>query len=490
MNRITDIAFCFFEGSLQVSCEETLWEANFRITGILAQRDKADRFISALLALPPHPWSLAISLEGQEAPHTLVSSRMGDSDAFLAGLNAGWVVGEEAELTLTIRRTPNEDAYHLVRPDLVIKWLSELPVPEALLEFTQLFGRSPSPTLCHPSFSNDLGSNAFVFAPEARRECALVTPKAREDKALLRREQTLSDWGKLVLFPEDFEWLGGNSQPSLQRLFARLSNFLVVMSIADATLADGAADGFHIRIKGHRLREQDLSWKQIPESPDLALLQVYKWCYSAGGAGPLPDKLGLARNFISLYWDDGIFGLSLQVVAAVRGGYELYLKRNLKEYVELRAKVTSTILEIDGRVSKAVETAAGNLEKNFYGLATFVTSVLLIKAMTAKEFTGAFTPQVATLGYIMIAISALHAVYAAISAWGEFTRSEQLYEDLRRQYSQFFTPTDWDALFGSEGNSPMTKTKAYLKSKLQWLMAVWGVTLGGAALTIRLLTKA
>ena len=491
MNRINAILVCFFEGSPVIACDETLWQAAFKASGILHNGAQLSELTVALSSLPPHRWTIAVTIDGQEAPHSLRSGQLVKIDEFVQDVQQGWLAGQSAELSLTMERSLSETSWHLIEPQIVFKWLWDMPLPETLSEFTKLITNPQGITICHPTFSSNLGSKGFSFGPSQSALSTDNTVPIREAKSLLRREQVMSDWGKSVLFPEDFEWIGDASQPLLRSLFARLANFLAVVSIADATLAGdrGALESFHIRVKGHRLREQDLNWSEIPEKQDMALMQVYKWCYSAGGAGPLPDKLGLARNFISLYWIDGIFGLSLQVVAAVRGGYELYLKRNLKEYVELRAKVTSTILEIDGKVSKAVETAAGNLEKNFYGLTTFVTSVLLIKAMTAKEFTGAFTPQVATLGYIMIGISVLHAVYAGISTWGEMTRAEQLYEDLRRQYSQFFTPADWNILFGSEGNSPMKKTKDYLKGKLQSLMLVWGATLLGAAITIFVLTK-
>jgi hypothetical protein len=289
------------------------------------------------------------------------------------------------------------------------------------------------------------------------------------------------------LLPDDFRWCTQARIPEIQGTFARLENFLSVVSLSDSTTSD--VDGFLVRVKGNVLREESVKWSQVPRKSDISLHNLYEWCYRTGAAGPLPDKLGLVRNFISLYWEFGIFNLDLRVVAAVRSGYALYLKQNLREFVELRAKVTSFILEIDAKVAKAVETATGNLEKNFYGLVTFVTSVVLLKILQDRTFSGAFTPQMAKLGAALIAISAIHALFARQSTLTEMKRAITLYDDLRAQYAAFFTLVDFDSIFAKGDKPPMKKTEEYLRSRLRSLMGVWFGTLAITSGVIYCLTR-
>jgi hypothetical protein len=205
----------------------------------------------------------------------------------------------------------------------------------------------------------------------------------------------------------------------------------------------------------------------------------------------LSDKLGLLRNYVSLYWDDNIFGQNLSVVSAVKAGFGMYLKRNLKEFVELRSKVATFILELDAKATKAVESTTGNLEKNLYGVVTFVTSVVLIKAIQDKAFAGAFSPEVALLGWTLIVFSGLHAAFAWRGADKEMNRAAELYDDLRKLYSAFFTPSDFDSIFSSEvrnrktgavtTQTPIQKANTYVRSRLCSVMIVWFTTLVIAA---------
>jgi hypothetical protein len=155
----------------------------------------------------------------------------------------------------------------------------------------------------------------------------------------------------------------------------------------------------------------------------------------------------------------------------------MYLKRNLKEFVDLRAKVAAFLLELDAKATKAVEAVTGNLEKNLYGVVTFVTSVVLIKALQDKSFSGAFSPQVALLGWTLIGFSALHAVFAWWSTGKEMNRATDLYDDLKKLYAAFFSEKDFDSIFSSEGKTPIQKTKSYVRSRLVSVMLVWGMIL-------------
>ena len=131
----------------------------------------------------------------------------------------------------------------------------------------------------------------------------------------------------------------------------------------------------------------------------------------------------------------------------------------------------------------------GNLEKNFYGLTTFVTSVVLLKVLQDKTFAGAFTEQLALLGGALILISAIHAVFARASALKKMQRAKALYDDLRQLYSAFFRLSDFDAIFKSGDQSPIEKTESYVRSRLRNLLLVWFGTLLIAGTLIYVLRK-
>lgn len=425
-------------------------------------------------------WVLSVGLEGQDSPHSFRGDNQTEWPQVFAEMNAGWAESEEATVRFIVERTLPCEGINIFSPATFFHWLNSLEMPALLDELKLICSTANTVWLLHPTFSYDCGSSLLRLAKQKQTSIAKI--KDRSKLAQARRELIVSDWSDLIFFAQDFRWDDSVKEHPLKGFFAKLENFIAVISLVDGSFEKEVKGrpGMLIRVRGHRLREQGLKWEEIPIVPDVSLRGVDDWCYHTGGAGPLSDKLGLARNFISLHWESekkGIFGLDYRLVQAVRSGYELYLKRNLKEYVDLRGKVISTILEIDGKASKALETSASNLEKNFYGIVTYASSAVLVKAITDKQLGGVLTPSVAALGIMLAVISGLHAWFAWSTTMNELARANVIYDDLRMQYAEFFEPQHFDSIFGTDEQSPMKKVESYVKIRMKKLMFVWIATL-------------
>lgn len=425
-------------------------------------------------------WVLTVALEGQDSPHSFRNDNRKEWSQVFSELKLGWEVSQEATVRFNVLRNLPSESLHIISPTTLFSWVNKLEMPTLLDELKRACPSATTVWLLHPTFTTDCGSSLLRLATSQTHGAAKIKDRAKLVQA--RRELIVSDWSDLNFFAQDFRWDDSLAEHPLKECFSRLENFITAISLADCSFAKEVKGrpGFLIRVRGHRMREQALRWEDIPVKPDVSLRGVDDWCYHTGGAGPLSDKLGLARNFISLHWESekkGIYGLDHRLVQAVRSGYELYLKRNLKEYVDLRGKVITTILEIDGKASKALETSASNLEKNFYGIVTYASSAVLVKAITDKQLGGVLTPSVAVLGLMLAAISLLHARFAWSTTMNELTRAKEIYDDVRKQYSEFFEPQHFDSIFGTNDQSPMTKVELYVKQRMTKLMGVWIATL-------------
>ena len=425
-------------------------------------------------------WTLSITIQGQESPHSISTQDIANLDQFLADLKAGTGLSAKASLKLYLAKK-TDDYVDILDPVAFFKWLNSLEITDALGRFDELMDERSTITFINPTFTSKPATRCLKFQTvRAANPLAAEAAKNRKELFNARREQIVSDWNALKLFPDDFRWEGGRGIQEIDALFSKLENFLNVVSLADYTSLS-KNDGFILRIKSHVIREEAFKWSALPSAPDIPLREVFAWCYREGAAAQLADKLSLARNYISLYWEHSVFGQDPRVVAALRAGFGMYIKRNLKEFIELRAKVASFLLELDSKASKSLETATSNFEKNIYGVVTFVTSVVLIKALQDKTFTGAFSPQVALLGWALIVFSALHAIFSWKSTDKEMLRGAELYNDLRKLYDAFFSEKDFDSIFSSNGRTPIEKTTHYVRSKLISIMVVWGTILVMAA---------
>lgn len=478
------IVGCFIAQPTYERASETFSAASFECTGTKANLQPLDRIAEYLRQIGQQDWVLMVQPDLSDAPFSFNREDEGRWAGAYSELAAAYDDSQHLRIVLNVSQRVQNGEIRILDPDCLFTWLSAQEVPALIAQFSELLGSNSRIIFVHEEFSQPFGSGTFTFAPLAHSLLNVGSHSLgdRESLALARRECVTTDWNSSV-FPEDFRAVSSDNEGPAGRVFARIENFLAVSSLADAVVKAGG-NSFIVRVKGHRMQEQVIHWSDIPDSRNVVLQQVYDWVYHLRSAGPLTDRLGLARNFISLHWKDGIFRLDPRVVPAIKAGYELYLKKNLKDFVEIRSKVTGFILEIEGKAAKSVENAVSNLEKNFYGIATFITSVLLIKVLQDKSFSGAFNPNTARLAYALIGISFLHAAYAATSVLSEMNRSEVLYTDLRRQYSVFFAPADFDNIFGrstvelgrvepSRSSSPLASTRSYVCRRLSWLMAVW-----------------
>ncbi len=487
--RLNELVRCFVADPTVEQANETIKTANFRWHGQPSTLRSLDEVAEHFGTLASDTWMFSVELDCAESPFTFTPQNGSRWADMYRDLGQSYCDCQSIYVSFSVSNRIVEGIIRLFDPEVFFRWISDQRITDLIGQFSFVLDAAEHVAFVHSSFDPPWGSETFAFVSSASVAATFhKSAKERAELTMARREVVTTDWN-CRLFPEDFRIITGSGLPSCYRSFARLENFLSVASLADAVIKSDE-DHFLVRLIGHRMQEETFSWSTIPESRNDSLQQIYDWVYQYRAAGPLGDRLGLARNFISLHWTDSIFNLDPRVLPAIKSGYELYLTRNLKDYVEIRSKVTSFILEIDGKASKSVENAVSNLEKNFYGLVTFVTSFLLIKVLQDKTFDGAFTQQTASLGYALAAISLLHALYAKSSVNAEMDRSEALYVDLRRQYSTFFAPIDFDKIFGNIDSEDATNggystaiaaTRSYVEKRMRVIMSVWIISISIAS---------
>jgi len=64
------------------------------------------------------------------------------------------------------------------------------------------------------------------------------------------------------------------------------------------------------------------------------LREIFDWVYTDGN---YTDKIGLARNLISIHLkNDNLLTLDEGTIHSLESGYDIYLKDNVKQYIEIK----------------------------------------------------------------------------------------------------------------------------------------------------------
>lgn len=75
--------------------------------------------------------------------------------------------------------------------------------------------------------------------------------------------------------------------------------------------------------------------------------------------------MGLARNILSLNFDKENLKLSETAFEAIKSGYKIYQKENIKQYIEIRNKISDQLIELQNKADKIVASFVSDYKKIF-----------------------------------------------------------------------------------------------------------------------------
>jgi hypothetical protein len=110
-----------------------------------------------------------------------------------------------------------------------------------------------------------------------------------------------------------------------------------------------------------------------------ALQGLYKIYDRANGVGGSADRIGLARNVVSLQVD------RLQDVSdhsslwnAIHSNYQIYLKGNVASYLEVKSKIAEFLVESTAKAHALVEDLVDSLKNSVFVMLTFLLTVVVV----------------------------------------------------------------------------------------------------------------
>ena len=197
------------------------------------------------------------------------------------------------------------------------------------------------------------------------------------------------------LLPDDFKIEKNYDENPLSDLFENMTAMLSLCFISNsARLDQKEVKGI---INGQKVLEYRLLFESI--SNKKLLYRIYNWIYTGGNA---VDKAIIARNMISMHCQNSITELDERVMYSIETNYNLYLKKNVEKYLELKNKVAEYINEI---VSKTGEYGMQLLEKfkgNLIAILGFLFSVILANIVTNQPLNNIFTKEITVLSEVIL----------------------------------------------------------------------------------------
>lgn len=259
-------------------------------------------------------------------------------------------------------------------------------------------------------FDNDVSFSTRTLIFESNEEFTFVNKIDRSQRIMSCKDvSNFYNMDRIEVIPDDFIIEGIiRSGNNIKELFDRLSTILSLVYVA--TSASLSKEMLHVQISGYRLISFDLVLDEI--QADEKWKTIYSWVYTDGN---VVDKALIARNVISLHCKfTPLLHLDNTVYEAIRTNYNLYLKENIKHYLDLKRDISKFVQDIVTQINDYELSILGHFKANLIAIFGFLFTVVLTKIGETQSWSEIFTLHtlylieifvIGSVAYLMICIA-------------------------------------------------------------------------------------
>lgn len=246
------------------------------------------------------------------------------------------------------------------------------------------------------------------------------------------------------LLPDDFKIVVGYEGNPLIELFQKLEMILSLCMLASNSSIQ--QEKLKLQIMGQRSVEYTYGLNEIQGNP--ILYKIYDWIYSGGNN---IDKALITRNIICLHCKyEPLLLLDAKVLAAIQSNYNLYLKENVTQYLELKNKVAEFIT---GIVSKTGEYATELLDKfktNLIAIFGFLFTIIIANIVSDQPLDNIFTKDITIILEFVLAGSFVYLFISYKQSKYQMKKVYDSYDELKNSYNQILTDDDIKECFKND----------------------------------------
>lgn len=286
---------------------------------------------------------------------------------------------------------------------------------------------------------------------------------------------------KFELIPDDFIVEGIiRTDSCLKKLFGKLATILSMCYTS--TSASLHEDLLSVHISGQRIINSEININDIEENEKW--ITIYSWLYTDGNAA---DKALIIHNIICLYCKyDGFLNLDKTVFEAIRSNYELYLRNNVTQYLDLKRDISTFIQNIVSKVGDYALDILSKFKSNLIAIFVFLFTVVLTNIGKTKNWGDIFTRDTNYLIEIFLIGSLFYLVIVILETKYKIKKAKQGYDDLKQNYFDVLSYAELNEAF-NEDNLWKKTEKTLKKGMIIWSI-LWGGVLIAAILVIEILT--
>ncbi|MDH0646727.1 hypothetical protein N5D48_09620 [Pseudomonas sp. GD03858] len=296
-------------------------------------------------------------------------------------------------------------------------------------------------------------SSLLCFGPKLATDNYPTNPEpSYKSKHIELRSKACSVYANIDtnFIPSDFVFDKSILGHPLSETFDRLSLICCLMALSDITKIDSSGE-IAYTVKGYTTEKLSITnLSDVDTSSIHQYLAVYQWAYTEGN---IIDKLGICRNLLTIHATDGkLLKLKEGWLESITSNHSIYLKDNLKQYIDLKNKLSEQIQKGSEKASDIAKNITNYLRTSIFSLTSFLFSAFLVRTLakpTAAE-PSIITPSVYWLFLLIAGISLAILAYALAETNAEKIRYIKSYKAFKSRYTDLLSKEDISFIFNND----------------------------------------
>lgn len=357
---------------------------------------------------------------------------------------------DKISIKITITKHLNNNCCAIYNLSTFISTLKNLNANQFLSVFTRIFSEKEYVIFRVYDLVNTFNTESIYFSDFSS------TPLL---KTSFDRKRHLEDFNSTCNFssnnsnqklcPYDFKIINCSSDNRLSQLFNLFEYYTTLLSVIYLfDITEINENQLIYKINGYKTIKGEVDLKKLEIKKTKQYFDIYKWVYTGGN---LNDKIGLARNIITLHFSDqNELDLSGSPFESIQSSYKVYEKENIKQYIEIRNKISEQLLDFNNKANSIVESFAGGFQKSAFALISFYLSAIVIGILQNNKFVNIFSLDVTILSISFIVIS---LIYFFISKWeinAQKNRFTNSYTNLKERYTDLLDRDDINKMLNND----------------------------------------
>ena len=259
---------------------------------------------------------------------------------------------------------------------------------------------------------------------------------------------TLQNYGDFL--PEDFCIIQSQSGHSdICDVFNRLA-LLFAISYLFENVTVKSNNVIHYKLNGYKTIVGEIDFNALQIDNLSEYIKIYDWCYNEGN---LVDKIGLARNIISLHLShNNTLVLTGSPYSSILSNYEIYRKQNIKQYIEIRNKLSDHLIDLKEKADKIVDNFASDFKKSLFAFVSFFASVVVVQVLRNGNFIDAFSRDATLLSIAFLLIAFLFFLASHWELNQQRKRYRETYKNLKSRQKDLLNDDDLNRILNDDAD--------------------------------------